>query len=98
MTKQKVYRLTGTLARPIDEVDALVAAGDADVVLDFAAATTIEVDGLEWLEELILRSKSYQIKVGFINVPPTIYKVFKVARIDSLLESCGALALSGPAC
>ena len=76
-----------------------LATGDNDMLLDMRAATFISVEGLEWLEELLLRSQSKQRSVRFVNVPPPIYKVFKVAHIDSLLQACGApAAASGPVC
>lgn len=98
MKTDKTYMLAGSLEKAIDEVDRLLLAGGGNLVLDFGAATFVSVEALEWLEELIMRAGSAQVKVAFVNVPPTIYKVFKVAHIDSLLEACGALARSGPAC
>jgi hypothetical protein len=47
---------------------------------------------------LLLRSESYNAPVNFVNVPPKLYKVFKVAKIDSVLKACGGAANQGPAC
>jgi anti-anti-sigma regulatory factor len=90
--------LAGTLDRAVEEVDRQVALGTGDVTLDFKPVTFVSVEALEWLEELLLRSRSLGVSVSFVDVPPEIYKVFKVAHIDSLLEACGALPRSGPAC
>ena len=98
MKTQTVIKLTGNIVREIEEANQVLARGESDLILDFAAATFISVEGLEWLEELLLRSKSSAAAVGFVNIPPTIYKVFKVAHVESLLEACGALTLSGPVC
>ena len=99
MKEQKNFNLSGNIERPVEEVEHALATADQDIVLDMRAATFISVEGLEWLEELLLRSVSRQSAVRFVNVPPSIYKVFKVAHIDSLLQACGApAAASGPVC
>ncbi|HEY9678202.1 MAG TPA: STAS domain-containing protein [Drouetiella sp.] len=81
--------ITGNLERAIDHIDRTLASG-VDLVLDFSGCTFISVEGLEWLEELMLRSDSQGSKVEFRNLSPGVYKVFKVAHIDSLLRACGA--------
>lgn len=101
--KQKALekvRIMGALERALDEVDLVLAAGKSDIEFDFSTCTFISVDGLEWLEEFLLRADSAKVSVRFIQVPPSIYKVFKVAHIDSLMRACGApgKALQGPAC
>ena len=69
------------------------------MTLDFTGCKFISVDGLEWLEELLLRSDSLGSKVVFTNLVPPVYKVFKVAHIDSLLRACGAPSqVSEPFC
>jgi anti-anti-sigma regulatory factor len=83
------------LNRQIDEVDLTLANGTVDLLLDFAQCNFISVDGVEWLEELLLRAESLSAKVGLKNVSPSIYKVFKVARIDSILKACRLEAPSG---
>ena len=98
MKTQETYKLTGPLERGIDEVDRMMAAGNVELILDFESVPFISVDGLEWLEELLLRAKSQGANVNFINLKPEQYKVFKVAHIDSLLEACGSLGRSGPTC
>jgi hypothetical protein len=92
------FMMPPTLNRQVDEVDLTLANGNVDVLLDFAHCTFITVDGLEWLEELLLRAVSLNAKVSLKNIKPTIYKVFKVARIDSVLKACGSPAPSGPVC
>jgi anti-anti-sigma regulatory factor len=98
MKNQETYKIEGTLERRIDQVDLILASGNVDLNLDFEQVMMISVEGLEWLEELLLRAKSHGTTVSFSNVRPEQYKVFKVAHIDSLLEACGALGRSGPAC
>ncbi len=98
MRTQAVFRIPETLNRSIDEVDRMLASGNLDLSLDFSGCTFITVDGLEWLEELLLRASSLSAKVRLDNVCPSIYKVFKVARIDIVLKACGALPISGPVC
>jgi hypothetical protein len=85
-----------SLSRQIDEVDLTLANGTADLVLDFAQCNFITVDGLEWLEELLLRSESLSSRVSFANVSPSVYKVFKVARIDVILKACGSISYACP--
>jgi anti-anti-sigma regulatory factor len=82
----------------IDDVDRLLASGNTDMVLDFAVCDFISVEGLEWLEELMLRAASQSASVRFVNINPSVYKVFKIARIDPVLKACGGTAPSGPAC
>lgn len=77
------------LERAVDAADRALAQGN-NVILDFASCQFITVDGLEWLEEILLRSESLSSKVTFVNLPPPLYKVFKVAHIDSLQKACGA--------
>ena len=98
MKTQAVFRMPAELRRTIDEVDRMLASGTLDLVLDFAACTFISVEGLEWLEELLLRANSHGSRVQLTDVHPTIYKVFKVARIDQLLNACGGTAIKGPVC
>lgn len=90
--------LTGRLERAVDSVDKLLASGK-NVTLDFSGCEFVTVDGLEWLEEILLRSESLKSEITFVNLPPKLYKVFKVAHIDSLQKACGAPGPNmGPAC
>ncbi|HEY9788616.1 MAG TPA: STAS domain-containing protein [Candidatus Obscuribacterales bacterium] len=93
----RVFTFEGALRRGVDEVDHLLAAGKMELTLDFRNCDFISVEGLEWLEEMLLRSRSLNATVRFLNVRPTVYKVFKVAHIESIMEACGAPTL-GPAC
>lgn len=97
MSELKTVNLVATVDRAVEDVDQLVASG-VDVAVSFREVSFISVAGLEWLEELLLRSNSQGVSVRFVDMPPTIYKVFKVAHIGSLLEACGAPAALGPAC
>lgn len=91
------FRLPGPLDKGVAEVDKLLANAKGNLGLDFADCTFISVDGLEWLEEMLLLAQSKGVTVRFSNVTPSVYKVFKVAHIDSVMQSCG-LPISGPVC
>lgn len=94
----EVIPIWNRLERGLDAADHVLASG-SDMTLDFANCEFITVDGLEWLEEILLRADSLGSKVTFINLHPTIYKVFKVAHIDSLQKACGAPGpATGPVC
>lgn len=87
--RTEVMAIDGPLERGIDHIDRTLATG-VNLTLDFTGCKFISVDGLEWLEELLLRSDSLGSRIVFINLIPPVYKVFKVAHIDSLLRACGA--------
>lgn len=88
----------GNLEHGVEEVDGLLAGGDAaDLTLDFSACLFISVEGLEWLEEVLLRAESKQASVRLVNISPSVYKTFKVSRIDSILKACGGLTADGAA-
>jgi hypothetical protein len=96
--QSEVLAISGPLERGIDQIDRTLATG-VNLVLDFNDCKFISVDGLEWLEELLLRSDSLGSTIEFTNLTPSVYKVFKVAHIDSLLRACGAPSRStGPNC
>ncbi|MBK7838774.1 MAG: STAS domain-containing protein [Candidatus Obscuribacter sp.] len=96
----ETIHIMGSLDKGLDSVDKALGAGKGQLVLDFTACTFISVDGLEWLEELLLRANSGKRPVRFVNVPPPIYKVFKVSHIESLIEAAGGAgrASNGPVC
>ncbi len=60
------------------------------IVVNFADCLFITVDGLEWLEKFVTTAEDKNRSCRFENLKPSIYKVFKVARIDCLLRSCGS--------
>ena len=95
--KRSVFEIPASLSKQVDEADRALANGDTDVELDFSNCKFISVEGLEWLEELLLRAESSHNDVILKSVHPTVYKVFKVARIDAVLKACGSKA-SGPVC
>lgn len=92
--------IVGNLERGVDEIDKVLASGNTDLEMDFAACTFVAVDGLEWLEELLLRADSQKRIVSFVNVSPPLYKVFKISHIESLMRAAGGAgrAHMGPAC
>ncbi|QQR59853.1 MAG: hypothetical protein IPG59_10330 [Candidatus Melainabacteria bacterium] len=69
------------------------AESQSPIMINFAECTFITVDGLEWLEEFVISVEVTGKHCRFENMIPSIYKVFKVARIDCLLRSCGAPAI-----
>lgn len=95
---QATFVMPASLSKQVDDVDLTMANGDVDLILDFSQCKFISVEGLEWLEELLLRSQSISSKVQLKNIAPSVYKVFKVARIDSVLKACGGKMPSGPVC
>jgi len=90
MSQAEKVRIVGALEKGLDHIDQMLVAGKGDLELDFGACTFISVDGLEWLEELLLRSESHKAQIRFVNLQPAQYKVMKVAHIDSLMRACGA--------
>ncbi len=98
MKTKELVKISGQLNKAQEQIDAKLAKGEDELELDFSEATSVSVEGLEWLEELLLHAQSANSKVTFINVPPTIYKVFKVAHIDQFLQACGGPPVSGPVC
>lgn len=97
-SKAEVVMIAGALERGIDHIDRMLATG-LNLSLDFSTCTFISVEGLEWLEELLLRSDSLGTTVSLTNFQPPVYKVFKVARIERLLKACGAPSMAmGPSC
>ena len=92
-----VLPVTGSLDRALDHVDKALAGGSS-LVLDFSECTFITVEGLEWLEELLLRAQSLRLDVRIVKAQPSIYKVFKVAHIGSILKACDSPVLMGPVC
>lgn len=98
MKTKSVFKMPHELNRPIDEVDHMLAGGNLDLNLDFSECTFVSVEGLEWLEEVLLRASSLSSEIELTNIVPTIYKTFKVARIDSILKACGSPSPSGPVC
>jgi anti-anti-sigma regulatory factor len=95
----EVVIVAGQLDRGLDQAERIMAADKVNIVLDFKNCTFVTVEGLEWLEELLLRSESKKHNVTFTNIPPVIYKVFKVCHTDSILKACGAPATtSGSEC
>lgn len=63
---------------------------NSPLIINFAECTFITVDGLEWLENYVTQVEAQKKTCRFENMKPSIYKVFKVARIDCLLRSCGS--------
>lgn len=100
MKESITHKIKGDLNKNEEVIEKYIAAGDKDVVIDFSQCSFISVPGLEWLESMLLKANSGQVKVTFVELPPTLYKVFKVARIESILSACGSLSASSntPAC
>lgn len=59
-----------------------------EVSLDFAKINFISVYYLERLEQFVDRARDLGVSFKIINVLPSIYKVFQVAKVKSILEIC----------
>jgi anti-anti-sigma regulatory factor len=89
--ESRTIALKGPLDKGLDQVEKALGK-NVNVILDFSDCHFISVDGLEWLEELLLRADSVGSVVNFVKIHPVQYKVFKVAHIQSLLKACGSPA------
>lgn len=56
--------------------------------VDFEDVSFISVYFLERLENFTQGARKLAVKIRLINVQPSIYKVFQVARVKNILESC----------
>ena len=91
MNKQiKTYKITGSLSGNQPEMDRLIASGKNDLIVDFSGCTFISVPGLEWLKDMLTKASTVGINVTYTAIPTPLYKVFKVARIDNILNACGS--------
>ena len=93
------YKIVGDLVRNNEAVEKLITTGQ-DLCIDFSGCTFVSVAGLEWLESMLLKAGSGKVNVTFTGMPPTLYKVFKVAHVESILNACGSPTGSArnPAC
>ena len=83
------YKIVGNLVRDDEAVEKFIAAGK-DLTIDFSECSFLSVAGLEWLESMLLKASSSKTSINFVGMSPTLYKVFKVARIESILNACGS--------
>ncbi len=101
MKEKHSCKITGDLTGNQEAVDKLIATGNIDLIIDFSECTFVSVPGMEWLEEMLLKAQSSSVNVSFVGMSPALYKVFKVARIESILAACGspsASSESSPTC
>jgi anti-anti-sigma regulatory factor len=91
---KKTCKISGSLVGPQAEIDRLVITGANDLVIDFTDCNFISVPGLEWLKDMLSKAGIAGINVSFVSIPPVLYKVFKVARIENILNACGSPAAS----
>ncbi len=89
--EKQTHKIVGALMRSDEAVEKFIAAGK-DLTIDFSECTFISVPGLEWLESMLLKASSGKVRVIFMGMHPSLYKVFKVARIESILNACGSPA------
>lgn len=61
-----------------------------ELIIDFEDVSFISVYFLERLENFIQRAKRFNKKIHIVSVQPSIYKVFQVARVKDILESCSS--------
>lgn len=91
--QNKICKISGSLTGNQPHIDKLIAAANCDLTIDFSECVFISVPGLEWLKEMLLKAGTAGINVTYVAIPPVLYKVFKVARIDSILNACGSPSL-----
>ncbi len=97
-TPEKVISLPSILDKPVNDIEKYLVNNDCNLLLDFINCNFITVDGIEWLEEILVRANSKSIKIMFANIQPDIYKVFKISRIEVILKVCGATQNFAPFC
>ncbi len=90
--QNKTCKITGSLIGNQPDIDKLISAGNDNLTIDFSECTFISVPGLEWLKETLSRASANGVNISYTAIPPVLYKVFKVARIDSILNACGSPA------
>ena len=61
---------------------------EKELVIDMSEVSFISVSFLDRLEKLLLQANELSTDVRITNVQPTVYKVFRVARIKSILQAC----------
>ncbi|MBI3590261.1 MAG: hypothetical protein HY094_02645 [Candidatus Melainabacteria bacterium] len=59
-----------------------------EILINFQNLVFVSVYFLEKLESFIEKAKKLNVKVQIKNVPPSIYKVFRVARVNEILKLC----------
>lgn len=61
---------------------------DKEITLDFSKITFISVYFLERLEQFVFRAQDLGVTLKIINVQPSIYKVFQIAKSKGILQTC----------
>ena len=97
-THEQIFIIPDVLDKAISEVDSCLEKNNSKLSIDFKNCQFISVDGLEWLEEILVRADSKNINVTFCNLKPEIYKVFKIARVDVILKAIGGQTDFAPFC
>ena len=59
-----------------------------EIDICFEKISFVSVYFLERLEKLIDKAKELNVKIQITDVKPSIYKVFQVGRVKSILEVC----------
>ena len=59
-----------------------------EITLNFAKITFISVYFLERLEQFICRARDLSVKVSIVDVIPSVFKVFQIAKSKLILETC----------
>ncbi len=59
-----------------------------EISVDFKKVVFISVYFLERLERFVEKANSLSVKSTITNVNPEIYKVFQVARVKDILNTC----------
>ena len=56
-----------------------------ELLIDFQYVTFISVYFLERLEKFVNKARELNVKIKIVNVQPSIYKVFQVARSKDII-------------
>ena len=59
-----------------------------DITINLQKVTFISVRFLEKLENFILKAQELQSQLKIVNVQPSVYKVFQVAKAKDVLSVC----------
>ena len=59
-----------------------------ELLIDFQCVTFISVYFLERLGKLVNKARELNVKIKIVNVQPSVYKVFQVARSKDIVRVC----------
>ena len=59
-----------------------------EFAIDFNGVNFVSVYFLERITQFVTRAKDLNVNIKIINLSPSIYKVFQVAKVQSLIDVC----------